>query len=71
MKRNIIVTKKASPHPMAAILSRVLLTRSLPEYFRDVLRSSDVIRSIIAVTASQRFMSESVRGMFISTTIIY
>jgi hypothetical protein len=56
---------------MAAILSRVLPMRSLLEYFGDALRSSDVIRSIIAVTASQKFMSESVRGMFISTTIIY
>ena len=71
MNRNIVVTRKASPHPMAAILSRVLLTRSLVEYFGDALISSDVIRSMIAVIASQRFMSERVRGMFISTTIIY
>jgi hypothetical protein len=71
MKRNIIVTMKASPHPMAAILSRVLPIRSLLEYFGDALRSSEVIKSIIAVTASQRFMSEIVRGMFISTTVVY
>jgi hypothetical protein len=70
MKRNINVTRKASPHPIAVIRSRVLPIGILLEYSGDAFRSSEVIRSIIAVAASQRLRSGSVRGMFISITII-
>jgi len=69
MKRNMIVTMKASPHPMAANLIRVLLIRILLEYSCDEVRSSEVIRSIIAVAAIHKLMSVSVRGMFMSITI--
>jgi hypothetical protein len=62
---------KASPHPMAANLIFVLSMRILLEYSCDVLRSSEVIRSIIAVAASHRLRSVSVRGMFMSITITY
>jgi hypothetical protein len=68
MKRNTTVNRKASPHPIAANLSRVLTMIILLEYSDDAVRSSDVMRSIIAVTASQRLRSVSVRGMFISIT---
>jgi hypothetical protein len=71
MKRNTTVNRKASPHPIAANLSRVLTMIILLEYSDDAVRSSDVMRSIIAVTASQRLRSVSVRGMFISITIFY
>jgi hypothetical protein len=59
------VIKKAMPHPMAANLIRVLLIRILVEYSCDKGRSSEVIRSIMAVAASHRLRSESVSGMLI------
>ena len=58
------VTRKASPHPKAASLSRFLSMLILFEYSGDALRSSEVTRSIIAVKASHRLMSDSVRGKF-------
>jgi hypothetical protein len=69
MTRIMTVTRKASPHPMAASLIRVLSMRILLEYSGDELRSSEVTRRIIAVTASHRLISESVRGKFMSITI--
>ena len=65
----MMVTRKASPHPIAANLSRVLSIRILREYSNDESRSSEVTISIIAVTTSHKLMSESVRGKFISITI--
>ena len=55
---------KAKPTPMAVILSRVLsMTMSL-RYSVLEERNSEVMRRIMAVTASQRPMSEVVRGKF-------
>ncbi len=71
MMRNMTVTRKASPHPMAANLIRVLSIRILLEYSCDELRSSEVKRSTIAVIASHRLRSVGVRGMFILITISY
>ena len=53
---------------MAANRIRVLSMGILLEYSGDALRSSDVIRSIIAVTANHKPKSESVKGIFMSTT---
>jgi hypothetical protein len=69
MSRITTVTRKASPHPMATSLIRVLSIRILLEYSGDELRSSEVTRSIIAVTASHRLISESVRGKYMYITI--
>jgi hypothetical protein len=66
-----MVTRKASPHPMAAFLSGVLPIGILLEYSGDALRSSEVIRRIIAVKASQRLRSESVSGIIISITFTH
>jgi hypothetical protein len=68
---NMTVTMKAKPQPMAANRIRVLSIRILLEYSCDEVRSSDVIRRIIAVAAIHKLMSVSVRGMFISITIAY
>ena len=68
MTCNITVTKKASPHPAAANLIRVLSIRILLEYSCDKSRSSEVIRSIMAVAASHKLSSGSVSGMFMSIT---
>ena len=68
MKRNTIVTRKAIPHPMATMLSRVLATGILLENSGDMLRNSEVIRSTIAITANQRLRSESVKGIITSIT---
>jgi hypothetical protein len=63
------VTMKASPHPIAANLIRVLSIRILLEYSCDEPISSEVIRSIIAVAAIHKLMSVSVRGSIILITI--
>jgi hypothetical protein len=73
MKRNMMVIRKASPHPMAANRIRVLLMRILLEYSCDAPSSSEVISSIIAVAASQMLRSVNVNGMFrsITTTVAF
>jgi hypothetical protein len=71
MTRNMMVTMKAIPHPMAAIRIRVLLIRILLEYSCDKVRSSEVIRSIIAVAPSHMLMSVSVKGIFMSITTVF
>jgi hypothetical protein len=53
---------------MAANLIRVLLIRILLEYSRDRVRSSEVIRSIIAVAPNHKLMSVSVKRIFMSIT---
>jgi hypothetical protein len=68
-KRNNNITRNAIPHPMATILSRVLSTGILLEYSCDRLRSSEVIRSTIAVKASQMLSSESAKGIIIIITL--
>lgn len=63
--RRMTVTIKARPDPMATSRSRSLSMVMLLTYFMLVEINSDVIRRIIAVTASQRPMSEAVSGKFI------
>ena len=70
MKRIATVTKKAIPHPIPTILIRVLSIWILHEYSGETLRSSGVIRSIIAVIANHILMSVSVSGKFISITFL-
>jgi len=71
IKRNIMVTMKASPHTIAANLIRILLIRIRFEYSCDRVRSSEVIISIIAVAPIHKLMSASVRGIFISITTVF
>jgi hypothetical protein len=71
LKRNTSVTMKAIPNPIATILNLDLDTGILLEYSCDTFRSSEVIRSIIAMAASQRLRSESVKGISISITFTY
>jgi hypothetical protein len=72
MKRNAIVTKKASPHPMAMNLNRVLSIRILLEYSCDKVRSSEVMSNITAIAASHKLRSVSVRGIIkLMTTLRY
>ena len=69
MNLNTMVTMKASPQPMAASRMRVLSIRILVENSCDAVRSSEVIRSIMAVAAIHTLMSVRVRGIFMSMTI--
>ena len=61
---------KASPHPIAASRNRLLSIRIRFEYSVEALRISEVIRTIIAVTAIHRLISENVKGKFMSITIV-
>ncbi len=56
------VTKKPNPHPIAATLKISLSMATFAEYPGDEYSSSDVIRSIIAVTASHKLRSDKERG---------
>lgn len=69
MKRKAIVAKKAIPHPIPTIPSRVLSTWILLEYSGDTPRNTEVTRIIIAMTASHTLISVSVKGKFISITV--
>jgi hypothetical protein len=66
---NMTVTMKAIPHTIPANLKRVLSIRILDEYSCEKVRSSEVIISIIAMTASHKLRSVSVRGIFMLITI--
>jgi hypothetical protein len=68
MTRKITVTKNAIPQPIAANRILVLLIRILLEYSCEEVRSSDVIRRIIAVAASHTLISVNERGIFITIT---
>ena len=59
------VAKKAKPKPKPAILRSFRLTGVLAEIFGNECKNSDVIRTIMAVTAIQRLMSEKDNGKFI------
>jgi hypothetical protein len=59
--RMITVTKKHKPHPIAAILKRHLSMATLAEYPGDAYNNSEVIRSIIAVTASHKAKSKQAK----------
>ena len=56
------VTKKPKPHPIAHIRSRRLSRTILAEYSGDENINSEVIRSIIAVTASHKLISDIDKG---------
>ena len=63
------VARKATPTPMATSLKRFLLIMILAEYSGKEYNNSDVIKSIIAVTASHKLMSDSVKGKFITLNL--
>ena len=65
------VIKNAMPHPIAANLIRVLSIRILLEYSCDKVRSSEVMRSIIAVAASNKLISVRLRGMLTLVTLLF
>jgi len=69
MKRNMTVIMDAIPHPIAINFIRVLSIRILLEYSCEEVRSSDVIRSIIAIAASHRLRSKGVSGILMAITI--
>jgi hypothetical protein len=64
------VARNARPTPRAASLKRFLSIIILAEYCGNEWRSSEVTRSIIAVTASHRLMSDSVKGKLIHFTFV-
>jgi len=64
--RMITVTKKHKPRPIAAIRKRCLSMATLAEYPGDAYNSSEVIRSIIAVTASHKLVSDDDSGKIIA-----
>ena len=57
------------PTPSAANLKGFLSMAIRAEYLGDEYNSSDVIRSIMAVIASHKLMSENDRGKFISLNL--
>ena len=58
------VAMKAAPRPRATSRSLVLSMTILLETAADEDKSSDVIKTIMAVTASQRPTSDALRGKF-------
>jgi hypothetical protein len=60
------VRKKHKPHPIAAIRKRFLSMATLAEYPGDAYNNSEVIRSIIAVTASHKLISDNESGKIIA-----
>ena len=59
------VNRKVKPHPSASNLSRRLSKTILEARLGDEYSNSEVISSIIAVTASHKLISGIVRGKFI------
>ena len=59
------VTRKAIPQPTAATLKGFFSIKIRAEYSGEELINSEVISSIMAVTASHRPISESERGKII------
>jgi hypothetical protein len=62
------VTKNPKPHPIALIRKRRLSRTILAEYPGDENSSSEVIRSIIAVTASHKLISDIDKGKIMVLT---
>jgi hypothetical protein len=60
------VRKKHKPHPIVAIRKRCLSMATLAEYPGDAYNRSEVIRSIIAVTASHKLISDNESGKIIA-----
>jgi hypothetical protein len=63
------VARNAKPTPRAAILKRFLSIIILAEISGSEYRSSDVIKSIIAVTASHKLISDNDKGKLICITL--
>jgi len=61
----ITVIMNPVPNARAMILKRVFSITTFPECSVDEI-SSEVIKSMIAITASHRLMSDKDRGKFIS-----
>ena len=62
------VTKNPKPHPIALIRKRRLSRTILAEYSGDENSSSEVIRRMIAVTASHKLTSDIDRGKIMVLT---
>jgi len=61
----ITVTMKPAPNAKATSLRRFFSITIFPEYPVEEDSSSEVIKRMIAMTASQRLMSDTDRGKFI------
>ena len=59
------MARKPRPMPRATILKRFLSIAIRAEYFGDEYNNSDVIKSIIAITASHKLISDNDKGKFI------
>jgi hypothetical protein len=64
------VAMNPSPRASAAILSRFFSTATFPNLPVELERSSEVTRSIIAVTANQRPMSDIDSGNLILVILL-
>jgi hypothetical protein len=64
------MTRKARPTPRAAILKRFLSIIILAEISDSEYRSSEVTRSIMAVTASHKLISDSDKGKFMGLSLV-
>jgi len=64
------MTRKARPTPRAAILKRFLSIMILAEISDSEYRSSEVTRSIMAVTASHKLISDSDKGKFMGLSLV-
>lgn len=60
------VTRKPTPKPRATSLKSFLSIIIRVEYLGDEYNNSDVTRSIMAVIASHKLMSDSDKGKFIN-----
>lgn len=65
------VTMKASPSPIAISLSRVFSMTIFLKYSAWEDNNSEVMSRIIAVTASQRLMSDVDKGKFMFSSLLY
>jgi hypothetical protein len=63
------VARKAMPTPSATSLKSFLFMAIRAEYSGDEYNNSDVIRSIMAVMASHRLMSDRDKGKFINLNL--
>jgi len=63
------VARKAKPTPMAISLKRFLLIIIRAEYSGNEYNNSEAIKSMIAVTASHKLISDNDKGKFISLNL--
>jgi hypothetical protein len=59
------VTKKPKPHPRADSLKRFFSIMIRDECPGDEYNNSDVIKSIVAIAASHKLISDNDKGKFI------